>query len=126
MDTTAIVLALISFFGSALALYFGYKQQVARLAVDVELISLKARVKDAEDDLIATKKELEDTKRELIETRQELVETKSRVKDLEKHNGTLETEKKDWTVERRALLEENAELKARASVVVKQRPRREL
>lgn len=130
VDVTATVLALIALAGTFLSLWFGYKQQQARLAYDTELVKLQARVTTAENDLAESKKEQAETKQELaeakkelaltkqelVETRKELVDTKSRVKDLERHNGSLELERNAKADQIRELLEENADLKSQLKI----------
>lgn len=126
VDVTATVLALIALAGTFLSLWFGLKQQQARLVYDKELVILQGRAQHAEDELVEIKKEqaetkqelaaakleLAETKKELVETRKELVDTKSRVKDLERHNGSLELERNAKADQVRELLEENADLKS--------------
>lgn len=125
MIDTTVLLAIVSLVGTTLSLYFGYQNQNAKLKHDARLKVIENDLTHTVAQLEMTRSELAETKRELEKVKKEKIDLEKRVVDLEEHNGMLETEKRDWNAERRTLLEENAELKARMLVDVK-RPRREL
>lgn len=125
MIDTTVLLAIVSLVGTTLSLYFGYQNQNAKLKHDARLKVIENDLTHTVAQLEMTRNELAETKRELEKVKKEKIDLEKRVVDLEEHNGMLETEKRDWNAERRILLEENAELKARMLVDVK-RPRREL